>query len=78
MDYAHSISLGYYKERYYLLFVVGGRNFMWATPTSTRMEPEDLLLDFLSVSNLKIGKIRTDNKFTASTKFKAFCEKRSM
>eukprot|EP00961_Rhodomonas_salina_P114577 1541454-Rhodomonas_salina.1 len=42
------------------------------------MEPEDLLLDFLSVSNLKIGKIRTDNEFTTSTKFKAFCKKRSM
>eukprot|EP00961_Rhodomonas_salina_P266260 3599479-Rhodomonas_salina.1 len=73
MDYAHSISLGYYKELYYLLFVVGRRNFMWATPTLARMEPEDLLQDFLSVSNLKIGRIRTDNEFTTSTKFKAFC-----
>eukprot|EP00961_Rhodomonas_salina_P223553 3023017-Rhodomonas_salina.1 len=78
MDYTHSISLGYYKERYYLLFVVGGRNFMWATPTRTRMEPKDLLGDFLSVSNLKISEIRTDNEFTASTKFKAFCTKRCM
>mmetsp|Transcript_13208 Transcript_13208/g.31021 ORF Transcript_13208/g.31021 Transcript_13208/m.31021 type:complete len:127 (-) Transcript_13208:337-717(-) len=34
-----------------LLFVVGGKNFMWATPTTTRMEPEDLLQDFLSISN---------------------------
>eukprot|EP00961_Rhodomonas_salina_P204239 2755944-Rhodomonas_salina.1 len=46
MDYAHSISLGYYKEKYYLLFIVGGQNFMWVTPTRTRMEPEDLLQDF--------------------------------
>eukprot|EP00961_Rhodomonas_salina_P273334 3693292-Rhodomonas_salina.1 len=51
---------------------------MWATPTTTRMEQEDLLRDFLSVSNLRIGKIRTDNEFTASTKFKAFCQKRAM
>eukprot|EP00961_Rhodomonas_salina_P189546 2557730-Rhodomonas_salina.1 len=78
MDYAHSISLGYFKERYYLLFVVGQRNFIWATPTTTRMEPEELLRDFLSVSNLKIGKIRTDNEFTASAKFTAFCKKRGM
>eukprot|EP00961_Rhodomonas_salina_P286681 3874135-Rhodomonas_salina.1 len=78
MDFAHSISLGHYKELYYLLFVVGGRNFMWVTPTTTLMEPEDLLRDFLSVLNLLIGKIRTVNEFTASTKFKAFCQKRAM
>lgn len=24
LDYAHSIAIGYNKERYYLLFVVGG------------------------------------------------------
>eukprot|EP00961_Rhodomonas_salina_P121495 1635437-Rhodomonas_salina.3 len=77
MDYAHSISLGYFKERYYLLFVVGGRNFMWATPTTTRMEPEDLLNDFLVLSKINIGKIRTDNEFV-STKFKAYCKKRGI
>ena len=32
VDNAHSISLGYHKERYYVMFVVGG-NFVWATPT---------------------------------------------
>eukprot|EP00961_Rhodomonas_salina_P055146 740892-Rhodomonas_salina.2 len=61
MDYAHSISLGYFKEHYYLLFVVRKQNFMWATLTTTRMEPEELICNFLSVSNLKIGKIRSDN-----------------
>ena len=43
LDFAHSIALGYHQQRYYLLFVVGGRNFMWAAPTTTRMEPEELL-----------------------------------
>eukprot|EP00961_Rhodomonas_salina_P161891 2180507-Rhodomonas_salina.1 len=35
LDFVHSILLGYfnYSERYYLLFV--GKNFMWATPTTT-------------------------------------------
>eukprot|EP00961_Rhodomonas_salina_P219664 2968972-Rhodomonas_salina.1 len=63
MDYAHSITLGYNKEWYYLLFkfVVGGRNFMWASPTMTRKEPEVLLLEFLAVTRLKIGQLRTDN-----------------
>eukprot|EP00961_Rhodomonas_salina_P174581 2354896-Rhodomonas_salina.1 len=78
MDFAHFILLGYGKELYYLLFVVGCCNFMWATLTTTHMEPEGLLRDFLSVLNLQIGKIRTDNEFTASTKFKAFCQKRAM
>eukprot|EP00961_Rhodomonas_salina_P006590 89515-Rhodomonas_salina.1 len=68
MDYAHSISLGYYKEQYYLLFVVGRQNFMWATLTRTRMEPEDLLQDFLSVSNLKLGKIRREKCFYPNTR----------
>eukprot|EP00961_Rhodomonas_salina_P116395 1566664-Rhodomonas_salina.1 len=47
MDYAHSISLGYFKEHHYLLFVVRNQNFMWATPTTMRMEPEELLSYFL-------------------------------
>eukprot|EP00961_Rhodomonas_salina_P095484 1284401-Rhodomonas_salina.1 len=47
LDLAHSILLGYFNKRYYLLFVVGG---------------------------LKIGCICTDNEFTASTAFKAFCK----
>eukprot|EP00961_Rhodomonas_salina_P093569 1258992-Rhodomonas_salina.2 len=70
LDFAHSILLGYFNERYYLLFVVGRKNFMWATPTTTRMEPEDLVRDFITVSGLKIGLIHTDNEFTASTAFK--------
>eukprot|EP00961_Rhodomonas_salina_P051818 695403-Rhodomonas_salina.2 len=78
MDYAHSIPLGYFQEWYYLLFIIGGCNFMWATPTTTRMEPEELLGDFLSVTALNICSIQTDNEFTASTAFKAFCAKRSI
>mmetsp|Transcript_18099 Transcript_18099/g.36559 ORF Transcript_18099/g.36559 Transcript_18099/m.36559 type:complete len:114 (-) Transcript_18099:47-388(-) len=38
------------------------------------MEPEELLRDFLSVSGVKIGKIRVDGEFDASSAFKAFCE----
>eukprot|EP00961_Rhodomonas_salina_P224878 3040114-Rhodomonas_salina.1 len=75
MDYAHSIALGYNKERYYLLFVIGGRNFMWASETTTRKEPEKLLLEFLAVTELKIGQLWTDNEFTACSTFKVFCKK---
>eukprot|EP00961_Rhodomonas_salina_P127993 1725052-Rhodomonas_salina.1 len=38
------------------------------------MEPEDLVSYFITVSGLKIGRIRADNEFTASTAFKAFCK----
>eukprot|EP00961_Rhodomonas_salina_P123573 1664989-Rhodomonas_salina.1 len=63
MDYAHSIELGYNKERYYLLFVVGGRNFMWASATTTLKEPKKLLQEFkfLAATGLKIGQLWTDN-----------------
>eukprot|EP00961_Rhodomonas_salina_P078525 1055708-Rhodomonas_salina.1 len=82
MDYAHSITLGYNKELYYLLFqvVMGGLNFMWVSPTTTRKEQEVLLGEFLAVTRLKIGQlpVRTDNKFTPLSMFKAFCYKRNI
>jgi len=74
IDYAHAISLGFHKERYYLVFVIGGRNFIWATPTTTRMEPEALVRDFISVTGLKIGRIRVDGEFDQSTAFKKFAK----
>jgi hypothetical protein len=78
IDYAHSISMGYHRERYYLVFVVGGKNFLWAMPTTSRLEPEELLRDFLSVTGVKIGKIRVDGEFDCSEAFKAFCRKRAI
>eukprot|EP00961_Rhodomonas_salina_P074166 996727-Rhodomonas_salina.1 len=53
---------------------------MWASATTTRKEPKKLLLEFLAVTGLKIGQLRTDNKLTASStfKFKAFCEKQDI
>ena len=77
MDYAHSISIGYNKERYYLIFVVGGVNFMWATPTTTLMLPEDLLRDFMATSGIKIGKVQVDGAFE-TTSFKAFCKRNNI
>eukprot|EP00961_Rhodomonas_salina_P268839 3633000-Rhodomonas_salina.1 len=53
-------------QRSYTWTTPTGRNFMWATPTTTRMEPEELLRDFLSATALRISTIRTDNEFTAS------------
>lgn len=78
MDYAHSISLGYHKERYYLVFIVGGWNFLWATPMTTQMEPEELLRDFLCISGVKIGKLLVDGEFDESAAFKAFCKQQGI
>eukprot|EP00961_Rhodomonas_salina_P158522 2133658-Rhodomonas_salina.1 len=51
---------------------------MWASLSTTRKEQEILLQEFLSVTGLKIGKVRTDNEFTASSTFQAFCKKRDI
>eukprot|EP00961_Rhodomonas_salina_P077184 1035088-Rhodomonas_salina.1 len=51
---------------------------MWASPSTTRKEQEILLREFLLVTGLKIGKVRTDNEFTASSNFQAFCKKRDI
>eukprot|EP00961_Rhodomonas_salina_P219219 2963554-Rhodomonas_salina.1 len=78
MDYAHLIALGYANERYYLLFMAGGTNFMWAAPTKMSMEPEELLQDFMTLSGFRIGKIRVNWEFDASSVFKVFCTRKNM
>eukprot|EP00961_Rhodomonas_salina_P223497 3022188-Rhodomonas_salina.1 len=42
------------------------------------MEPEELLLDFMTLSGFRIGKIRVDGEFDASSAFKAFCARKNM
>mmetsp|Transcript_45821 Transcript_45821/g.93771 ORF Transcript_45821/g.93771 Transcript_45821/m.93771 type:complete len:205 (+) Transcript_45821:2-616(+) len=74
MDFAYSISLGKHNEKYFLIFVVGGVNFLWAAPTASRATPEDLLRDFLAETRLKIGRLRVDGEFSASASFKAFSQ----
>ena len=64
INYAHSISLGFNKERYYVVFIVRGKNFLWMTPSTSRLEPEELLRDFcknishLTKHTLLLTKIR--------------------
>ncbi len=36
INYAHSISLGYSKEKYYLILVVDGIDFVWGQTCTTR------------------------------------------
>eukprot|EP00961_Rhodomonas_salina_P272844 3686785-Rhodomonas_salina.1 len=49
---------------------------MWAAPTTTRMQQEELLEEFLTLTNVKVGKVCVDNEFPASSTFEAFCKKR--
>ena len=43
IDYAHSISLGYSKEKCYCILVVDGIDFVWGQTCSTRSTPEYLI-----------------------------------
>ncbi len=43
VNYAHTISRGYHNQQYYLLMVVDGIDFMWASPTSSKSNPETLI-----------------------------------
>mmetsp|Transcript_30800 Transcript_30800/g.63788 ORF Transcript_30800/g.63788 Transcript_30800/m.63788 type:complete len:919 (-) Transcript_30800:650-3406(-) len=80
VDYAHSISLGYHNQLYYLVMVVDGKDFLWATPTTTKSSPETLIEDFLRHTNVTIGKIRIDNagELSRSESFKLWCASRDI
>ena len=47
IDHAHTIAVGLKGERYYLMMVVDGVDFMWATPTHHTSTPELAIEDFL-------------------------------
>eukprot|EP00961_Rhodomonas_salina_P151988 2046140-Rhodomonas_salina.1 len=51
---------------------------MWASPSVSRKEPEELLREFLTVTQIKVGQLRTDNEFTTSSTFKVFFKKLSI
>jgi len=80
IDYAHSISIGYKNEAYYLVMVVDGIDFLWATPTAHKSNPESLLESFLRHTNVKIGRIRMDDagELSRSESFKMWCAARDI
>ena len=75
IDYAHSISMGYNKEKYFLVMVLDGIDFTYASPTTRRTEPEALLREFLTLTGIKIRQIRLDGaaEFGRSATFRAYC-----
>jgi hypothetical protein len=77
IDYAHSISIGVHKEKYFLLMTLDGIDFTFCSATVDRTEPESLIYEFMTrtLTRLKIDCIRYDGvaEFAKSATFKAFC-----
>jgi hypothetical protein len=60
IDHAHSISIGRLGEKYYLMIVIDGIDFVWPQTCQVRTNPEDLLHEFLTMSRLKISTMRAE------------------
>jgi hypothetical protein len=75
IDYAHSISIGVHKEKYFLLMTLDGIDFTFCSATVDRTEPESLIHEFMTLTRLKIVCIPYDGaaEFAKSATFKAFC-----
>eukprot|EP00961_Rhodomonas_salina_P095804 1288372-Rhodomonas_salina.1 len=72
--------MGVHKEKYYLLFVLGSSDFLWASSTTTRASLEQLLMNFLSLTSAKIKTLRVNCEFArlhglgkGSSRFEAYC-----
>ena len=79
IDYAHTIAIRCKGERYYLMMVVDGVDFMWATASRHKSNPEALLEDFLRNTGISIGKIRMDDagELSRSASFQLWCKSRN-
>jgi hypothetical protein len=75
IDHAYSISIVRLGEKYYLMIVIDGIDFVCPQTCQVRTNPEDLLHEFLTMSHLKISTIRFDgaNEFGKSSSFIAYC-----
>jgi hypothetical protein len=75
IDYAHSMSIGVHKDKYFLLMTLDGIDFTYCSATVDRTEPESLIHEFMTLTRLKIDCIRYDGaaEFAKSATFMAFC-----
>ena len=74
IDFAHAITVGKNKERYYLVIAAHGVEFTWGVPTSDRERPELHLQQFLDLTGLRLRNIRHDDtaEFARSSSFRAW------
>jgi len=74
IDHAHSIAIGEKGERYYLMMVVDGVDFLWATPSRHTSTPECVIEDFIRNTGVTVDKIRCDDAtVSCSDSFKEWC-----
>ena len=53
IDFAHSISIGVHKEKYFLLMTLDGIDFTFCSATVDRTELENLIREFMTLKRLK-------------------------
>jgi len=80
IDHAHTLSLGFNGQRYYLVMVIDGVDFLWASSSKHKSDPETLLDEFLRFTNIKIDKIRMDaaSEYATSESFQLWCASRGI
>ena len=76
IDFAHTLSVGYFKEEYYLLIHADGIELAWCAPTVSRSQPQELIQEFLDVSGVSVRSIRFDNamEFGKSDRFRSWAK----
>jgi hypothetical protein len=57
IDYAHSISIGVHKEKYFLLMTLDGIDFTFCSATVDRMEPESLVHEFMTLTLRRCSRV---------------------
>jgi len=80
IDHAHAISLGYFNQRYWLVMVIDGVDFLWGSSSAKKSNPEQLLEEFLLLTQVKIGTIRMDaaSEMAKSEAFQLWCKGRGI
>ena len=74
IDFAHSISIGVNKEKYFLVMVFDGIDFLYSSASVRRTDPELLIAEFMKLTRVKIDCIRYDGaaEFAKDVNFQAF------
>jgi len=67
--------LNAFQARSNLVMVIDGVDFLWASPSKHKSDPESLLEEFMRYTQIKISKIRMDaaGEFASSESFRQWC-----
>ena len=76
IDFAHTMSVGWSKEEYYLVIHTDGIELAWCAPTVSRSQPHELIQEFLDVAGVSVRSIRFDNamEFGKSDRFRSWAK----